>query len=269
MDDPGGKEDMFKKYLLAVILVFYSNVLYANPELNNGSEASVEETTGFVSGAILGGLAGGPAGVILGASFGALLGNQWTSNKEAFEGMRVALEKSNLELTSTRSQLASLNQGYNSVTSELQRTRFPYSDNSTSIANSDADASCCEAKISIHFKTGETEIEEHYKEELKMIASQARRIKNSKIEIFGYADRNGDAENNLELSKQRSNSVENFLIQNGIDRTSVNTFAYGDTKPLQSNSNYESDFFDRRVTIHMRTDGVRSFVTNQLVKDTK
>ena len=69
MDDPGGKEDMFKKYLLAVILVFYSNVLYANPALNNGSEASVEETTGFVSGAILGGLAGGPAGVILGASF--------------------------------------------------------------------------------------------------------------------------------------------------------------------------------------------------------
>lgn len=267
MDDPGGKEDMSKKYLLAVIIIFYSNVLYANPELNDRNEASVEETTGFVSGAILGGLAGGPAGVILGASFGALLGDKWTSNKESFEEIQVALQKSNLELTLTRSQLASLNQRYSSVNSELQRTRVSYSDNSTSIG--DADASCCEAKISIHFKTGETEIEEHYKEELNMIANQARRIKNSKIEIFGYADRNGDAENNLELSKQRSNSVENFLIQNGIDRTSVTAFAYGDTKPLQSNSNYESDFFDRRVTIHIRTDLVRGFVTNQLVRDAK
>ena len=260
---------MFKKYLLAVIIIFCSNALYANPKLHNDSDASVEETTGFVSGAILGGLAGGPAGVIVGAGFGALLGDKWTSNKEALEVMRVALQKSNLELTLARNQLASLNQRYNSVNSELQRTRVSYNDNSTSIGNSDVDINCCETKISIHFKTGKSEIEEHYKEELKMIANQARKIRNSKIEILGYADRNGNAANNLELSKKRSDSVENFLIENGIDRTSFITVAYGDTKPLQSNSNYESDFFDRRVTIHIRTNGVGSFVTNQLVRDTK
>ena len=106
---------MFKKYFLAVIIIFSSSVLYASPEQSSDSYNSVEETTGFLSGAILGGLAGGPPGVIIGAGFGVFLGDKWRSNKEALEAAQVALQQSNLELTSTRSQFASLDQEYNSI----------------------------------------------------------------------------------------------------------------------------------------------------------
>ena len=258
---------MFKQYFLAVTVIFFTSVLYAETEQNGNSNISVAETAGFMSGAILGGLAGGPPGVILGIGFGAVLGDKWASDKEAMEVMQVSLQQTNLELTSTKNQLARLNQRYGSVNSELHRRNISYRENSGKTGNSILDSNCCEARISIHFKTGNSEIEEHYKDELKMMVSQANKLGNSKIEIFGYADRKGNPQKNLELSKQRSNSVKKFLTQNGIDQTSVTTVAYGDTKPLRSDSSYESDFFDRRVTIHLRTD--ESFVTKQLVRDSK
>ena len=131
--------------------------------------------------------------------------------------------------------------------------------------DSDLDVSCCESKLSIHFKTGSGKIEKHYEEQLRILAKQAIYLKNSKIEIFGYADRNGKASDNLELSKQRSLSVQKFLTQNGVNHTSVTTIAYGDTMPLQLDSSYESNFFDRRVSIHLRVDD--SLVINHLAKD--
>ena len=129
------------------------------------------------------------------------------------------------------------------------------------------DVSCCESKISINFKTGRSEIEKHYEEELKMFAKQAISLKNSKIEILGYADRNGRASENFELSKRRNLSVEKFLTENGVNRASITTRAYGDTMPLQLDSSYESNFFDRRVSIHLRVDD--NLVTSHLVEDVK
>ena len=175
--------------------------------------------------------------------------------------MRAALNKSNVELTSARNELATINQRYNSLISRQKVQQLPYKN------DSDLDVSCCESKVSIHFKTGRSKIEKHYKEQLKMLAKQAINLKNSKIEIIGYADRNGKAADNLELSKQRSHSVQKFLTQNGVNRTSVTTIAYGDTMPLQLDSSHESNFFDRRVSIHLSVDD--SLVINHLAKDVK
>ena len=252
---------MLQRYFPAAVLILYSVSLHAESEEEARGKISAEESFGFMSGAILGGLSGGPPGVLLGAGFGAFLGDRWTSNKYALENMRAALNKSNLELTSARNELATIDQRYNSLISRQKVQQLPYKN------DSDLDASCCESKVSIHFKTGRSEIEKHYKEQLKMLAKQAINLKNSKIEIIGYADRNGKAADNLELSKQRSHSVQKFLIQNGVNRTSVTTIAYGDTMPLELDPSYESNFFDRRVSIHLSVDD--SLVINHLAKDVK
>ena len=246
---------MFKTFILAVIVISCSGGLYGSSATNNDSHKFTEETTGFFSGAILGGFAGGPSGVIFGAAFGALLGDKWLSNKEALREAQFALEKSDTELTLIRDQLADINRNHSLSQSENHRRLISLNDISELPEISKRDPSCCEAKISIHFKTGHSEIEEHYKEELKMISSQARHRENSTIEIFGYADRSGDSASNLELSKERINSVRRFLTQNGIDQSFVSTVAYGDTNPLEPNSSYETDFFDRRVTIYLKAGG--------------
>ena len=252
---------MFGRCFLATTLIFYSISLHAQSKQEVRNNISHNESFGFISGAILGGLSGGPPGVLLGAGFGALLGDKWTSNRYALEEIRTALDKSNLELIETKNELAKVNQKYNPLNSVQDVQLTSYSNDLI------LDVSCCESKISINFKTGRSEIEKHYEEELKMLAKQAVSLKNSKIEILGYADRNGSASENLELSKRRTFSAEKFLIENGVNRASITTIAYGDTMPLQLDSSYESNFFDRRVSIHLRVDD--NLVTSHLVEDVK
>ena len=252
---------MFGRYFLATTLIFYSISLQAQSMQEVRNNISPNESFGFISGAILGGLSGGPPGVLLGAGFGALLGDKWTSNRYAFEEMRSALDKSNLELIVAKNELAQVSQKYKSPNSVQDLQLISYSNDSV------LDAICCESKISINFKTGRSEIEKHYEEELKMFAKQAISLKNSKIEILGYADRNGSASENFELSKRRNLSVEKFLTENGVNRRSITTIPYGDTMPLQLDSSYESNFFDRRVSIHLRFDD--NLVTSHLVEDVK
>ena len=252
---------MFGRCFLATTLIFFSISLHAQSKQEVRNNISPNESFGFISGAILGGLSGGPPGVLLGAGFGALLGDKWTSNKYALEEMRAALDKSNLELTLAKNELIKVNQKYNPINSVQDVQRISYGNDSILYA------SCCESKISINFKTGRSEIEKHYEEELKMLAKQAISLKNSKIEILGHADRNGSASENFELSKRRNLSVEKFLTENGVNRASITTIAHGDTMPLQLDSSYESNFFDRRVSIHLRVDD--NLVTSHLVEDVK
>ena len=175
--------------------------------------------------------------------------------------MRAALDKSNLDLIIAKNELAKVSQKYNPLNSVQDVQLISYGNDSILYA------SCCESKISVNFKTGRSEIEKHYEEELKMLAKQAISLKNSKIEILGHADRNGSASENFELSKRRNLSVEKFLTENGVNRASITTIAYGDTMPLQLDSSYESNFFDRRVSIHLRVDD--NLVTSHLVEDVK
>ena len=252
---------MFGRCFLATTLIFYSISLHAQSKQEVRNNISPNESFGFIGGAILGGLSGGPPGVLLGAGFGALLGDKWTSNRYALEEMRTTLDKSNLELIVAKNELAKVSQKYNPLNSVQDVQLISFSNDSA------LDVSCCESKISINFKTGRSEIEKHYEEELKMFAKQAISLKNSKIEILGYADRNGSASENFELSKRRNLSVEKFLTENGVNRASITTIAYGDTMPLQLDSSYESNFFDRRVSIHLRVDD--NLVTSHLVEDVK
>ena len=252
---------MFGRCFLATTLIFFSISLHAQSKKEVRNNISPNESFGFISGAILGGLSGGPPGVLLGAGFGALLGDKWTSNKYALEEMRTALDKSNLELIETKNELAKVNQKYNPLNSVQDVQLTSYSNDSI------LDVSCCESKISINFKTGRSEIEKHYEEELKIFANQAISLKNSKIEILGHADRNGAASENFELSKRRNLSVEKFLTENGVNRASITTIAYGDTMPLQLDSSYESNFFDRRVSVHLRVED--NLVSSHLVEDVK
>ena len=252
---------MFGRCFLATTLIFFSISLHAQSKQEVRNNIYPNESFGFISGAILGGLSGGPPGVLLGAGFGALLGDKWTSNRYALEEMRTALDKSNLELIVAKNELAQVSQKYNPLNSVQDVQLISYSNDSV------LDASCCESKISINFKTGRSEIEKHYEEELKMFAKQAISLKNSKIEILGYADRNGSASENFELSKRRNLSVAKFLTENGVKRGSITTIAYGDTMPLQLDSSYESNFFDRRVSIHLKVDD--NLVTSHLVEDVK
>jgi peptidoglycan-associated lipoprotein len=67
----------------------------------------------------------------------------------------------------------------------------------------------------------------------------------------GYADRNGEAQANLKLSKQRTDAVRVFFNTLGISNSDITTIAYGETKPVDVSQSVETDFFDRKVVVRL------------------
>lgn len=214
--------------------------------------ASKEETVGFFSGALLGGLAGGPPGAILGAAIGAFAGDGQQARSRNNE-LQAELLTARLESDRLRDTTRELQEQYQIAMAELDQLRSTRARTLPAyLPGSDAVSCCGDTAISIHFRTGSSVIEGHYREQLEGIAKLAQQMPTAAIEITGYADRNGDGEKNLQLSRQRSAEVKNYLNAHGIDDASIVTLGYGENNPLYETQSMETDFFDRRVTVRIR-----------------
>ncbi|MEE4176802.1 MAG: OmpA family protein [Bacteroides sp.] len=68
-----------------------------------------------------------------------------------------------------------------------------------------------------------------------------------RIEISGHTDNVGSDAYNLELSKNRAQSVMQFLIDAGIDKSRLSFEGYADTQPLDNNDTEEGRANNRRT----------------------
>lgn len=68
-----------------------------------------------------------------------------------------------------------------------------------------------------------------------------------RIQIAGHTDSRGSAESNLQLSKQRAESVKRALVQKGIDADRLETKGWGADKPLAPNDTDENRARNRRT----------------------
>lgn len=251
---------MIKQISLSLVIALASATAAADSQrADYQNPASKEETTGFVSGAILGGLAGGPPGVIVGAAFGALFGDGWRAKSEVGE-LQANLYESQLRLAALQDETRAMQARHQLA--EQRLGELSRGGARTYPANiSVPSAPCCDNTVlSLNFRSGSSVIETHYEEQLTSLINIAEQLPAASVEITGYADRNGDPELNLRLSRERSNSVKQFLNSRGIQNSSIQTIAHGETKPLHSAQNFESDFFDRRVIVRLR-DNTASMLT--------
>jgi len=251
---------MIKQTSLALVLSLASATAAADTQRADYQTSSKEETTGFFSGAVLGGVAGGPPGVIIGAAFGALAGDGWRARAEVGElqanlyenQLRLAALQEETDAIQAQHQLAQ--QRLEELSSERARV-YP--------ANAVVGSPCCDNTVlSLNFRSGSSNIETHYEEQLAGLIKIAEQMPSARVEITGYADRNGDADLNLRLSRERSNSVKQFLSSRGIQTSSIKTIAYGETRPLEPTQDFESDFFDRRVIVRVRDNSASMLTQN-------
>ncbi|MES2810259.1 MAG: OmpA family protein, partial [Bacteroidota bacterium] len=74
------------------------------------------------------------------------------------------------------------------------------------------------------------------------------RATGAKVEVGGYASSEGTAAHNLNLSKDRANSVKTYLVNSGVDAKNVKVKGYGETNPIADNSTEEGRVLNRRVS---------------------
>jgi outer membrane protein OmpA-like peptidoglycan-associated protein len=106
----------------------------------------------------------------------------------------------------------------------------------------------------VFFATGHERILPQSQPVLTAVAEALRanpRIR--RVSIEGHTDETGDSAHNLELSRQRADSVRDWLVAHGIDRDRLETHGYGETRPLAQGTSPAARAQNRRVEFHIST----------------
>ena len=102
----------------------------------------------------------------------------------------------------------------------------------------------------VFFATNESVLTTASRETLRKQAAWLR--KNSKINIVleGHADERGTREYNLALGQRRAETVSDYLVLNGINKSRITVKSYGEEKPAVLGQDESSYAKNRRVEIN-------------------
>ena len=104
---------------------------------------------------------------------------------------------------------------------------------------------------SVYFAFDKSNLSDKAKESLDIFAGLAKaQNRNIYIEIQGHTDNMGSKGHNLQLGQARAVSVMRYLhVQHSIPLHRMNTFSYGESRPVADNSTRSNRAKNRRVTI--------------------
>ena len=103
----------------------------------------------------------------------------------------------------------------------------------------------------ILFATDSYEIPSRSKIILNGFCDYLKENQTLKIAIHGHTDDVGDAKENLQLSTNRSEEVEKYLIDKGIDKERINALGFGESKPKVENTDEENRSINRRTEFQL------------------
>ena len=99
------------------------------------------------------------------------------------------------------------------------------------------------------FDVGKAAIKPETKTNLDKLSESLMKYPDTDVLIEGHTDSTGAEEMNLELSRQRSQSVSNYLASLGVDPRRFTIMGYGESQPIATNDTTEGRQANRRVEI--------------------
>jgi outer membrane protein OmpA-like peptidoglycan-associated protein len=99
------------------------------------------------------------------------------------------------------------------------------------------------------FETGSARITAESRQNVNDLVDILKAYPNLNIRIEGHTDNTGNADTNLELSRDRASSVRTALTSAGIAGDRVTTQGYGAAHPLATNDNAEGRQRNRRIDV--------------------
>ena len=101
------------------------------------------------------------------------------------------------------------------------------------------------------FQVGRARLSSESYPELDLVVRMMQESKNMVIQLEGHTDYQGDARQNMKLSKQRVDAVKDYLVSQGIPKKRVLTKAFGGTRPLSHDDTPEAHRMNRRVELRI------------------
>ncbi len=85
--------------------------------------------------------------------------------------------------------------------------------------------------------------------QLNEVVIMLRSSPDLKIIVEGHTDDYMSTDYNLNLSRQRANSIKTWLVDSGIRSDRIRTIGYGESRPIADNSTTAGSYANRRVEI--------------------
>lgn len=98
----------------------------------------------------------------------------------------------------------------------------------------------------VYFRTNRAELADSSRAELMNLVELMQENPSLIVEIGGHTDNQGNANDNLSLSKRRAEAVVHFLTNKGIAAERLQAKGYGATRPLADNNTIEGRAKNRR-----------------------
>ncbi len=106
----------------------------------------------------------------------------------------------------------------------------------------------------VNFAKGSNEVPAANKPLLKQAAEMLKKSPaDTRVELDGYTDNDGDDASNLKLSERRAASVRNQLLNYGVPAAMLSTKGFGETNPKATNDTAEGKFENRRIEYKVAT----------------
>lgn len=99
------------------------------------------------------------------------------------------------------------------------------------------------------FATNQSNLNVNTKDNLQNLATVLQKYEDTNVLIEGHTDNTGTDEYNLELSKKRASSVQDYLISLGLDYKRLEIAGYGESQPIADNGSAAGRQSNRRVEV--------------------
>mgnify|MGYP001557412361 CR=1 FL=1 len=216
-----------------------------------------KSATGFGVGALLGGAIGGPVGIFFGGVSGVVIADnqhnqaELQATEEKLQKVSSQLEIAQYELKNAKMILKQQEEmdsiKYASMQNDLMRyEEVEFEHNQAMKAVSEG------FTMAVQFRSGSFEIENHYKAQLKKLASSLNVLSNVEVELNGYTDPRGETVPNLELSRKRVEQVKQVLVEAGVNKTRISASSIGEGELMCKLEDTKGYQFERRVEINFR-----------------
>ena len=203
---------------IVMILVTFSSC----QAVKNTNHKQRGAATGAAGGAVIGGVLGNNVGKGGNTALGAIIGAVVGGVAGGYIGDRMDRQAERIEEEIPGAEVTRVGEGIN-VT-----------------FNEDA---------GVYFDTNKSDVKGTSATALDRMVGILKEYPDTNILVEGHTDSAGSDEYNLNLSKQRAQSVTNYLISHGISGGRLTTAWYGETQPKADNSTVAGKAKNRRVEL--------------------
>lgn len=101
----------------------------------------------------------------------------------------------------------------------------------------------------VNFETSSARLQSSSTAVLDRVAEGLKSNPEARVEIGGHTDARGADAHNQRLSRDRANSVRDYLVSKGVSKSQLETKGYGETKPIADNNTDSGRAVNRRVEL--------------------